>query len=111
MFVSVCFGLRGYAAEPPYSPSAVIQGISFDDGKARTEAPGSDNWPIAWAANGHLYTSFGDGGGFGGTNSDSRVSNFVNKWLSADGRRFVLVHTKNDHWASIAGEFLLADPN
>ena len=71
---AIGFVLRGYGAEPSYPPSAVIQGVSFDDGTARTEAPGSDNWPITWAANGHLYTSFGDGGGFGGTNSDSRVS-------------------------------------
>lgn len=62
------------AAEPPYPPSPVVQGVSFDDSSMRTEAPGSDNWPITWAANGSLYTSFGDGGGFGGTNSDGRVS-------------------------------------
>lgn len=30
---------------------------------------------------------------------------FVNKWLSADGRDFVIVHTRNDHWASIPGRF------
>jgi hypothetical protein len=33
---------------------------------------------------------------------------FVNKWLSADGRDFVIVHTKNDSWASIEGRFKLA---
>jgi hypothetical protein len=33
---------------------------------------------------------------------------FVNKWLSADGRDFVLVHTKDDRWASIEGRFRLA---
>jgi len=37
-------------------------------------APGSDNWQITWADNGHQYTCWGDGGGFGGTNSDGRVS-------------------------------------
>ena len=37
-------------------------------------APGSDNWPTTWADDGHLYTAWGDGGGFGGTNSDGRVS-------------------------------------
>ncbi len=29
--------------------------------------------------------------------------------VSADGRDFVLVHTKNDRWASIEGRFELAD--
>jgi len=57
-----------------YPPSPVIRDIVFHDDTARTEAPGSDNWPITWAANGQLYTTWGDGGGFGGTNSDGRVS-------------------------------------
>jgi hypothetical protein len=39
------------------------------------------------------------------------VFNFVNKWLSADGRRFVLVFTKDDHWASLEGEFLTRRTN
>ena len=58
----------------PYPPSDVITGISFDDSSMRSKAPGSDNWPITWAANDQLYTSWGDGGGFGGTNSNGRVS-------------------------------------
>ena len=33
---------------------------------------------------------------------------FANKWLSVDGREFVIVHTKNDSWASIEGEFTVA---
>lgn len=37
------------------------------------------------------------------------IFTFVNKWLSADGRDFVLVHTRNDHWASIPGRFLLPE--
>lgn len=37
-------------------------------------APGSDLWPVTWAADGNLYASWGDGGGFGGTNSVGRVS-------------------------------------
>lgn len=35
------------------------------------------------------------------------IFTFVNKWLSADGRDFVIVHTRNDHWASVPGRFLL----
>jgi hypothetical protein len=48
--------------------------VTFDDDSARTEAPGSDIWPITWTADDELYTAWGDGGGFGGTNDDSRVS-------------------------------------
>jgi hypothetical protein len=36
------------------------------------------------------------------------IFTFVNKWLSADGRDFVLVHTRNDHWSSIEGRFDIA---
>ncbi len=58
----------------PYPRSEVITGVVFKDSSARTLAPGSDIWPITWAADGNLYTAWGDGGGFGGTNSDGRVS-------------------------------------
>lgn len=37
------------------------------------------------------------------------IFTFVNKWLSDDGRDFVIVHTRNDHWASIEGRFLMGD--
>lgn len=70
----LCPGSRGQDFEPPYPPSDVVLGMSFDDSSARTLAPGSDIWPITWAADGHLYTSWGDGGGFGGTNREGRVS-------------------------------------
>jgi hypothetical protein len=60
--------------QPPYPPSPVIAGVTFNDATARTEAIGSDIWPITWGADDHLYTPWGDGGGFGGTNSKGRVS-------------------------------------
>jgi hypothetical protein len=62
----------GYQA--PYPLSTAITGITFDGRTARTFAPGSDIWPVTWAEDGHLYTVFGDGGGFGGTNKEGRVS-------------------------------------
>src|SRR5687768_16269454 len=58
---------------PPYPQSGVIAGVTFDDNTARTEAAGSDIWPITWAADDTLYTPWGDGGDFGGTNQDGRV--------------------------------------
>jgi hypothetical protein len=59
---------------PPYKHSNVIDNIVFDWSSHIKLAPGSDNWPITWADDGHQYTSWGDGGGFDGSNSDGRVS-------------------------------------
>lgn len=47
----------------PYPPSPVISKITFSDEISRN-AIGSDNWPITWSDDDHLYTSFGDGWGF-----------------------------------------------
>lgn len=58
----------------PYPPSKVITGITFHDATARVLAPGSDIWPLSWAADGHQYTCWGDGGGFGGSDKKGRVS-------------------------------------
>jgi hypothetical protein len=58
----------------PYPPSPVISGISFDWSTHVRMANGSDNWPVTWAADDHQYTTWGDGGGFGGSNQDGRVS-------------------------------------
>ncbi len=71
---STTFEVRCMIADVPYSPSAVIWDITFDFNTHDRRAPGSDNWPVTWADDGHQYTSWGDGGGFGGTNSDGRVS-------------------------------------
>ena len=72
----VACGGSAHAAEarPPYPASPVIAGVTWDFASRVRRAPGSDNWPITWAAHGHQYTAWGDGGGFGGTNSDGRVS-------------------------------------
>ncbi len=61
------------AETPPYPPSPVIARVEFDFSTHRRLAPGSDNWPLTWADDGHLYSAWGDGGGFGGTNSLGRV--------------------------------------
>lgn len=57
----------------PYPPSRIIESVRFDFSTHRRLAPGSDNWPLTWGADGHLYTSWGDGGGFSGTNQRCRV--------------------------------------
>lgn len=67
------------AADPPapllpYPPSPVIRSLHLDWATHRREAPGSDNWPLTWADDGHQYSAWGDGGGFGGTNGRGRVT-------------------------------------
>jgi hypothetical protein len=59
---------------PAYPYSKCIVKTEFDWSSHIRLAPGSDNWPITWAADGNQYTAWGDGGGFGGTNRDGRVS-------------------------------------
>ena len=58
----------------PYPPSPVISEVIFDFSTHDRRAPGSDNWPVTWADDDNQYTSWGDGGGFGGTNEVGRVS-------------------------------------
>jgi hypothetical protein len=59
------------AASPPYPPSNVIKNIVWApvDTIAR-KAAGSDNWPITWADDDAIYTTWGDGWGF-----EPRVAN------------------------------------
>ncbi len=61
-------------SKPPYPHSPVISNITFDWSTIDQRAKGSDNFPITWADDDHQYTSWGDGGGFGGTNKEGRVS-------------------------------------
>ncbi|MGH7577857.1 MAG: DUF4185 domain-containing protein [Longimicrobiales bacterium] len=60
--------------DSPYAKSSVIDTIVFDWSTHRRLAPGSDNWPVTWNMDGQILTAWGDGGGFGGTNDDGRVS-------------------------------------
>ena len=66
-------GMAVSADEPPYPASSIIRSVSFDFDTHISLAPGSDNWPVTWADDDHQYTAWGDGGGFGGTNSLGRV--------------------------------------
>jgi hypothetical protein len=52
----------------------VAGSVSWDFDTVQTAAPGSDLWHITWADDGDLYTTWGDGGGFGGTDKEGRVS-------------------------------------
>jgi hypothetical protein len=48
-----------------YPRSEAIIGIEFQPATRRTEAQGSDIWPITWADDDHQYAAYGDGAGFG----------------------------------------------
>ena len=53
------------AASPPYPPSTVIKKIVWAPVDTITrKAAGSDNWPITWADDDAIYTTWGDGWGF-----------------------------------------------
>lgn len=58
----------------PYYESKVFAGTDFNFGTHDQAAGGSDIWPTTWGPDNNIYTSWGDGGGFGGSNSDGRVS-------------------------------------
>jgi hypothetical protein len=62
------------AAEPPYPRSEVLTGIEFHQDTLQRKAPGSDIWACTCDANGTVYAAWGDGGGFGGTDSEGRAS-------------------------------------
>ncbi len=60
--------------DAPCPPSELIADITLDWKTLKVLAPGSDNWPLTWGADDNMYATWGDGGGFGGTNSEGRVS-------------------------------------
>lgn len=60
--------------QPPFQASGMIDGINIDWPTFTRKAPGSDNWPVTWGHDDRQYTSWGDGGGFNGTNREGRVS-------------------------------------
>jgi len=57
----------------PYPDSPIITGFSLDWSTHRRSAQGSDNFQLTWSDDDHLYGAWGDGGGFGGTNTNGRV--------------------------------------
>ncbi|MDH3663862.1 MAG: DUF4185 domain-containing protein, partial [Alphaproteobacteria bacterium] len=57
----------------PYPASEVIKGFELDWTTHRRAADGSGDWGSTWADDDHLYTAWGNGGGFGGSNVNGRV--------------------------------------
>ena len=59
------FRLVARGVSEPYPPSAVISGITWAPASTIVRrARDSDNWPMTWADDDHLYTAYGDGTGF-----------------------------------------------
>lgn len=74
--LSLLLGAVAGSAAPhsPYPPSEVFESITWHWETHRTAALGSDLWPVTWSADDQLYAAWGDGGGFGGSDTDSRVA-------------------------------------
>jgi len=62
------------APKSPCPPSEVFQSITWHWETHKTAAIGSDLWPVTWGADDQLYAAWGDGGGFGGSDTDGRVA-------------------------------------
>jgi CubicO group peptidase (beta-lactamase class C family) len=57
--------MEALAKPAPYPPSPVFAGVRFaPESEIKRDAVDSDNWPITWCGDGHLYTAYGDGWGF-----------------------------------------------
>lgn len=87
------------AVPDPYPRSTAIERVEFDWSTHRREATGSDNWPVTWADDGHQYTAWGDGGGFGGDNKKGRVTLGVSR-IEGD----VASYTGKNVWGGIERE-------
>ncbi|MEA3152149.1 MAG: hypothetical protein QOD56_3088 [Gammaproteobacteria bacterium] len=60
--------------DAPYCRRRVIDSISWHWSDAYTQPNGSDLWPVTWGEDGNVYALFGDGGGFGGSDTRGRTS-------------------------------------
>lgn len=67
---AVIAGSGAARAVSPYPTSAYITSFTPNWLTYRSLALGSDLWPTTWAADGYVYSTWGDGGGFG-TNSEA----------------------------------------
>src|SRR4051794_36687969 len=48
-------------ADAPYPRSALVTGLTWDRSSYRSDGDGGDIWPVTTAADGKLYTAWGDG--------------------------------------------------
>jgi hypothetical protein len=63
--VLICGITAAVSGDAPYPASPVIAGIEWAPAKTIVrKAAGGDNWPLTWADDDALYTTWGDGTGF-----------------------------------------------
>lgn len=72
--VTVTTPAKSGTATSPYPPSSVIASMSWDFSGRVQDPNGSDLWPVTWGSDDKVWTAWGDGGGFHGSNSNGRVS-------------------------------------
>lgn len=88
----------GYPAKPvevPYSRSEVIRGVEFAPANTISrQAIDSDNWPMTWADDGDLYTSYGDGSGFDPKTPEKLGMGFARIQGPASGFRGINIRTE-----------------
>jgi hypothetical protein len=73
-FLNLLMSGNAAAQASPCPPSELVKSISWHWETLQTAAPGSDLWPVTWGPDNNLYLAWGDGGGFGGSDTDGRVS-------------------------------------
>ncbi len=79
--------IQSNVSAQPLPNSPVISNITWDD-KSTVVRKGenSDNWPVTWAADGHLYTSPQDGWGFENINTSlPKISMGVSRMIGSPG--------------------------
>jgi hypothetical protein len=66
---------HGATLRPPYPVSALTRELhwNFSTLLSHRKAIGSDIWPMTWGPDGNIYTAWGDGGGFDGTELSKRT--------------------------------------
>ena len=95
--------------DPAYCPSATIPAMTVNWSAGINQQNGSDLWSQTQGSDGHEYGFFGDGGGFGGSNSVGRVSWGIGEITSAtpgslSGAVNVYGGASQQHPASISGK-------
>ena len=74
LIAMLSWGCEQKPLAPPYPQSPLVESVGYFWDSHKRFAPGSDNWPVTWSDDDSQYTSWGDGGGFGGGNFRGRVS-------------------------------------
>ncbi len=79
VLISIVFcNLQGVLAQnAPYPPSSALSGVTWDPSTLVVKGIGSDNWATTWGPDDKIYTTWGDGGGFGGGDAGMGVASIA----------------------------------